>query len=43
MYRSLYLADKAGVSQIWCELPPQSEDWLAVHDRLRRAGFNANS
>lgn len=43
LYRSLYLADKAGVSQIWCELPPQSEDWLAVHDRLRRAGFNANS
>lgn len=40
LYHSLYLADKAGVSEIWCELPPEGEAWLAVHDRLRRAGFS---
>lgn len=43
LYRSLYLADKAKVQEIWCEQPPQGEDWLAVHDRLRRAGFNDKS
>ena len=43
LYRNLYLADKAGVKQIWCEQPPQGENWLAVHDRLRRAGFNDRS
>ena len=43
LYRSLYLADKAKVREIWCEQPPQGEDWLAVHDRLRRAGFNDKS
>ncbi|MDP5207820.1 L-threonylcarbamoyladenylate synthase [Alishewanella sp. SMS8] len=39
LYRQLYQADKLGVSAIWCELPPQGEAWLAVHDRLRRAQF----
>ena len=39
LYRQLYLADKLGVTAIWCELPPQGEAWLAVHDRLRRAQF----
>jgi L-threonylcarbamoyladenylate synthase len=40
LYRSLYYADQYDVSAIWCELPPQGEAWLAVHDRLRRAAYS---
>lgn len=40
LYRTLYNADKLGVSAIWCELPPQGEDWLAVLDRLSRAAYS---
>jgi L-threonylcarbamoyladenylate synthase len=39
LYRTLYQADKLAVDAIWCELPPQDEAWLAIHDRLRRASF----
>lgn len=41
LYRALYQADKLGAEAIWCELPPQQEAWLAIHDRLRRASFVA--
>lgn len=40
LYQRLYQADNAGAGSIWCELPPEGEAWLAVHDRLRRASFS---
>lgn len=37
LYHQLHAADEAGYDWIAVELPPQSHDWEAVHDRLRRA------
>ncbi|MGF1578184.1 MAG: L-threonylcarbamoyladenylate synthase [Gemmataceae bacterium] len=37
LYAALHRCDAEGLSIIVLELPPRSEDWLAVHDRLRRA------
>jgi L-threonylcarbamoyladenylate synthase len=37
LYAALHALDQAGVERIVVTLPPQSEEWLAVHDRLRRA------
>jgi L-threonylcarbamoyladenylate synthase len=37
LYAALHALDEAGVTRIVVELPPQTEEWLAVHDRLRRA------
>ena len=37
LYAALYQLDKTGVEQIWLELPPQSDDWTDVNDRLMRA------
>lgn len=37
LYASLRLADAAQHDQLFVELPPQSENWLAVNDRLGRA------
>jgi L-threonylcarbamoyladenylate synthase len=37
LYAALHALDEAGVDRIVVTLPPQTEEWLAVHDRLRRA------
>jgi len=37
LYAALHALDDAGVERIVVELPPQGQEWLAVHDRLRRA------
>jgi L-threonylcarbamoyladenylate synthase len=37
LYAALHTLDAAGVDRIVVELPPFGDDWLAVHDRLRRA------
>ena len=40
LYQSLFAADKLPVSAIWCELPPDTDEWRAVNDRLSRASSN---
>jgi len=37
LYRELHAIDERGYDWIAVDLPPQSPDWEAVHDRLRRA------
>ncbi|MCI0459198.1 MAG: threonylcarbamoyl-AMP synthase, partial [Gemmataceae bacterium] len=37
LYEALHELDQAGLDRIVVTLPPQTEEWLAVHDRLRRA------
>jgi L-threonylcarbamoyladenylate synthase len=37
LYAALHALDEAGVDRILVTLPPEAEEWLAVHDRLRRA------
>jgi L-threonylcarbamoyladenylate synthase len=37
LYAALHALDEAGVDRIVATLPPATEEWLAVHDRLRRA------
>jgi L-threonylcarbamoyladenylate synthase len=37
LYDALHALDDAGVDRIVVELPPNGEEWLAIHDRLRRA------
>jgi L-threonylcarbamoyladenylate synthase len=37
LYDVLHELDEWGVDRIIVELPPDTDDWLAVHDRLRRA------
>jgi L-threonylcarbamoyladenylate synthase len=37
LYAVLHALDAAGVERIVAALPPDTEDWLAVRDRLRRA------
>ena len=37
LYKTLHDLDRENLSAIWCELPPQTEEWLDVNDRLRRA------
>lgn len=37
LYRALYEADQFGAQEIWIELPPATEEWLDVLDRLGRA------
>ncbi|KKO49514.1 translation factor Sua5 [Arsukibacterium sp. MJ3] len=39
LYQTLFAADQHDIAAIWCELPPKSDQWLAVHDRLQRASF----
>ena len=38
LYHSLYQLDHSDVNEIWLELPPCTEQWRDVHDRLSRAG-----
>ncbi|MEQ8821545.1 MAG: L-threonylcarbamoyladenylate synthase [Sumerlaeia bacterium] len=37
LYRRLWLAQAAGGREIWLEKPPETPEWNAVWDRLRRA------
>jgi L-threonylcarbamoyladenylate synthase len=37
VYAALHALDDAGVAVIVVDAPPESDDWLAVRDRLRRA------
>jgi L-threonylcarbamoyladenylate synthase len=37
LYAALHTLDDAGLDCIVVDLPPKTEEWLAVHDRLRRA------
>ncbi|MFC6563440.1 L-threonylcarbamoyladenylate synthase [Actinoplanes utahensis] len=37
LYAALHRLDDAGFATILIQEPPQTEDWLAVHDRLSRA------
>ncbi len=39
MYAALHALDDAGMSRIVVDLPPDEDEWLAVRDRLRRAGY----
>lgn len=39
LYAALHQLDAAGLDRIVVETPPPGDDWLAVHDRLRRASF----
>ncbi len=41
LYDVLHDLDSAGVTRIVAELPPDSEEWLAVRDRLRRASHSS--
>jgi L-threonylcarbamoyladenylate synthase len=40
-YEALHRLDRAGLDRIVVDLPPAGEDWLAIHDRLRRASASA--
>jgi L-threonylcarbamoyladenylate synthase len=37
LYAAMYRMEGAGVDRIVVSLPPSAPEWLAVHDRLRRA------
>jgi L-threonylcarbamoyladenylate synthase len=37
LYEALHRLDGLDMDRIVVELPPDTEDWLAIHDRLRRA------
>jgi L-threonylcarbamoyladenylate synthase len=37
LYETLHRMDEAKVDHILVELPPEGDEWLAIHDRLRRA------
>jgi L-threonylcarbamoyladenylate synthase len=37
LYAALHRLDDAGVATILVQEPPDTEDWLAIRDRLRRA------
>jgi len=37
LYAALHTLDDAGLDCIVVDLPPKAEEWLAIHDRLRRA------
>jgi L-threonylcarbamoyladenylate synthase len=39
LYAALHRLDDAGLDRIVVEAPPVGDDWLAVHDRLRRAAI----
>lgn len=36
LYARLHALDAAGASEVWIELPPDTEEWRAVRDRLNR-------
>lgn len=38
IYHTLYQLDHSEINAIWLELPPDTDDWRDVNDRLSRAG-----
>ncbi|MCX7553062.1 L-threonylcarbamoyladenylate synthase [Marinicella sp. S1101] len=38
LYHTLYQMDQSAAQCIWLELPPSTDEWRDVHDRLNRAG-----
>jgi L-threonylcarbamoyladenylate synthase len=40
VYAALHQLDAAGLDRIVVEMPPECDEWLAVHDRLRRAAVS---
>jgi L-threonylcarbamoyladenylate synthase len=36
LYSALHMLDDLGVERIIVDLPPDTDDWLAIRDRLRR-------
>jgi L-threonylcarbamoyladenylate synthase len=43
LYEALHELDQAGLSAIVVEMPPATEEWLAVRDRLKRAAIAEES
>jgi L-threonylcarbamoyladenylate synthase len=43
LYAALHTLDVSGLDRIVVQEPPMREEWLAVHDRLRRASTRENS
>lgn len=41
LYAALHAFDAQAVDRIVVDMPPDTDDWLAVRDRLRRAGSSA--
>lgn len=41
LYAALHVLDDAGLDRIVMQLPPAISEWLAVHDRLRRAAASS--
>ncbi|ASP37940.1 threonylcarbamoyl-AMP synthase [Bacterioplanes sanyensis] len=37
LYAALHEMDQHGCRELWLLTPPQQPDWLAIHDRLKRA------
>lgn len=37
LYAALYEMDQRGFDELWLLTPPQQPEWLAIHDRLKRA------
>jgi L-threonylcarbamoyladenylate synthase len=37
LYKTLYQIEESGVGKVLVELPPETGEWTAVLDRLRRA------
>jgi len=42
LYSSLHDLDQWGAEEIIAALPPESEEWLAIRDRLMRAAYRGN-
>ena len=38
LYDALHRLDALNLVRLWAEAPPEGDDWLAIRDRLRRAG-----
>ena len=41
LYAALHTLDDLGIERIVVDLPPDTEEWLAVRDRLRRAAASS--
>ncbi len=40
LYAALHQLDKEALDRIVVDLPPATDEWLAIHDRLRRAAHS---
>ena len=36
LYSALHMLDDLGIERIIVDFPPDTDDWLAIRDRLRR-------